>query len=626
MERKHGSAILVIAAASLAAIFLLVACEDGITPLAAEDVRLAELPERVLVVQPAANGTVVPSGTFGVKDGEPFSVSVQASSGFTFYRWEQAGGTGSISFADAAAADTTVRVTGGDATIRTVIDDTTFDVEVTSGPNGSVDRSAFLGLAKDEMSAQTATATPVAEYRFQNWTVTAGAGIAFTPSATSATINVTASAGDATIRANFVPKTYSLSRSYGTGGYTATSTLTVTTGVATAIAAYPYETYVFDAWVKTGGPGIASFGNANQASTTVAVTGGDVSIQATFRKESLNLTETGSLGPFSDSTIYPSEVAAAWVDWANGAVFVAGSTVLRRIDIATPSNPTSLSNSYQYLAGAPSALVSDGTNLFTATSSALYRTPLSTFSASVTPASVAHAPVVDLFADPGYAPDVPAFLWVAQSGSLLDYAKNSLSWYGYFNITDLSGWSYTHLLANGYGVFAVMEDNGAFQLAGYQIDTVSGASPTAPSSATQLSPGDMDPGDAGKPVFNEDREFLAVPVLVGDTGVKEIQIHDATVPDGLGAPVGAVAINGDWEDIAWLGSYIYVAGSNAGVATVWIIDASDMSAPVVRKTLPIAGFAKAEYAFERAGYLWVILDDQGGATKIAVKSFSLTRN
>ncbi len=244
----------------------------------------------------------------------------------------------------------------------------------------------------------------------------------------------------------------------------------------------------------------------------------------------------------------------------------------------------------------------------------------------VTPASVAHAPVLDLFADPGYAPGVPAFLWVAQAGSLRDYAKSSLTWDGNFNLTDLSGWNYTHLLANGYGVFAVMEDNSAYQLAGYYIDTVSSASPTAPSSTAPLSPGDMDPGDAGKPVFNEDREFIAVPVFVGDTGVNEIQIHDATVPDGLGAPVGAVAINGDWEEIVWLGPYIYVAGSNAGKATVWIVDASDMSAPVVRKTLTVAEYSKAEYAFERNGYLWVILDDQGGATKIAVKSFAVTRN
>lgn len=628
MERTQGSAAARTALAAIAALaFVLASCEDGITPMAFEDVRLAILPERVLVVQPAVNGTVIQSGTFVVKDGEPFSLNVQAATGFTFYRWEQASGTGLASFAEATSPDTAVRVSGGDATIRAVIDDTIFDVQVTNGPNGTVDRSAFTGLAKDVPSVDSATATPAAEYAFQNWTVTAGAGIVFTPGASSPTVRVTASAGDATIRANFVPKTYSLSRSYGTGGYTAGSTLTVTSGVATAIVAYPYETYVFDAWVKTGGSGTASFGNANQASTTVTVTGGNVSIQATFRKENLTLSETGTLGPFPDQSIYPSDVGATWVDWTRGSVFVAGSSVLRRIDINTPANPTSLTNSYQYLSGTPSALVSDGTNLFTATTSALYRTPISGFSTLVTPASVAHAPIADLFADPGYGSGIPAFLWVARPDSLRDYQKSSLARQFYFNLTDGSGWNFRYLLANGYGVFAVMADNGAHQLGGYAIDTVSGASLAAPSSAVALhSGGDMDPGDAGRPVFNEDREFLAVPVLRGESGENEIQLHDATVPESLGAPVGAVAINGDWEELAWLGSYLYVAGSNAGVATVWIVDASDLSAPVVRKTLTIAGFAKAEYAFERNGYLWVILDDQGGETKIAVKSFAVTRN
>jgi len=124
MERKHGSAILVIAAAaSLAATFVLTGCEDGITPLAAEDVRLAELPEYTLTILTASNGTSTPSGTFKVKSGEPFALTAVPNSDFVFDFWQISTGAGNATFDDETDATTFVRISG-DASIIAVFQDT----------------------------------------------------------------------------------------------------------------------------------------------------------------------------------------------------------------------------------------------------------------------------------------------------------------------------------------------------------------------------------------------------------------------------------------------------------------------------------------------------------------------
>jgi len=622
-----------LACISLAAAILFSAC-----PLADPLELRAEIEERVaaagkveatntLTIMPGVNGIVVPVGAISLAESKSQGIAASVNSGYSFYRWEKISGEGSVTFANLNSISTTVSLTGGDATIQAVIDDTNFVVTVSNDGHGTTNPSP-LNVTKDVASG-TLTATPGAEYTFLNWTVTSGSGIVFS-NANSATTTVTASAGDATIRANFIAETYPLTMTSDGNGYTSASA-TVSPGIAKAIVAYPYSTYVFNGWTKTAGTGTATFGNSAQASTTVTVAGGPVTIRANFRKENITTTETGSLGPLGDSSTNPANVRAYWLDGASNSLYVAGDqelgsdSVVRKLSVASSVAPSSGGfNEYKYLTGQARKLESEGTNLFIGTDTNLYRTALSGFTVSSTEISSVVSSLKD-FALDTLASDS---MWVATLTTLQDYSRSSLTLNGYVNVTDFYGWKFDRIAANNYGVYAVLEDNGANLFGGYDIDVVSGATLNTPSSSIVPHNGtDMEPGNVLEPVFNEDREVLALPVL-DDTGTWWVKLYDSTSPVNMdGSDLGTVQVNGSISRISWYGSYIYAAGEVSGVATVWIIDAYSVSAPVIRKTVTISGFAEAQAAFEHAGSLWVLLDNAGGIeTKIALKAFSITRN
>lgn len=189
----------------IAAIFLASSCDDPMTAVIAENVRVASLPDRVLIIQGPSDGTVSPSaGNYDIKEGEPFSISATANGGYSFLFWEQLAGSGTASFDDNTAASTTVRVTGGDATIRARIDDTNYDITITAQTGGTVS-PLTINLDQGIESAGNIVASPAAGYSFVNWTVPAGlpTGIAFNPNANTASVKITANAGNATVQANF---------------------------------------------------------------------------------------------------------------------------------------------------------------------------------------------------------------------------------------------------------------------------------------------------------------------------------------------------------------------------------------------------------------------------------------
>jgi len=184
---------------------LFASCEDIITPVALEDVRVAALPVRKLTMQPASDGTASPAaGDLEVKDGEPLSISATANAGFEFLFWEKVSGTGTVIFDDASSPDTIVRVTGGDAVIKARIDDTNYTITITAQTGGAVTPSA-LNLDKGIESTGTIVAIPSSGYSFAGWTVSAGSstGITFNPSASTASTKIIANSGDSTIQANF---------------------------------------------------------------------------------------------------------------------------------------------------------------------------------------------------------------------------------------------------------------------------------------------------------------------------------------------------------------------------------------------------------------------------------------
>lgn len=184
---------------------LLGACEDPLTAVAAESVRLAGLPEYTLTMLAPSDGSASPAaGTYKIKDGEPMAISATANGGYTFMGWDQTGGTGTVTFASETSPNTTVSVTGGDATIKAIIDDTSYTITVAAGTGGTVSLGSLS--VNQGVPSDPVTATPNAGYSFSGWSVTAGlaSGITFNPSASSASVTMTANAGDATVRASFV--------------------------------------------------------------------------------------------------------------------------------------------------------------------------------------------------------------------------------------------------------------------------------------------------------------------------------------------------------------------------------------------------------------------------------------
>ncbi len=75
----------------------------------------------------------------------------------------------------------------------------------------------------------------------------------------------------------------------GNGSSTPVGSMVVKNGVPTDyITAIPKPGYKFKEWTKIAGDGIVSFGNYTAASTTVIITGGNVTIQANFLEDTSN--------------------------------------------------------------------------------------------------------------------------------------------------------------------------------------------------------------------------------------------------------------------------------------------------------------------------------------------------
>jgi hypothetical protein len=104
--------------------FLFFGCEDLITPMVKEDVRLAELPERTLTILTPSNGSCTPVGVIKVKDGEPLNLVATANTNFVFDFWQVTTGATYVNFGDDHAASTDIRLSGGNATISATFADT----------------------------------------------------------------------------------------------------------------------------------------------------------------------------------------------------------------------------------------------------------------------------------------------------------------------------------------------------------------------------------------------------------------------------------------------------------------------------------------------------------------------
>jgi C1A family cysteine protease len=172
------------------------AWKTGLTPSYVAVVRL----QYELTVTNGANGSTTPSGTVTVIHSANTEISATPVEGYHFEKWVKTAGTGAVRFGNSNLAETTVTMTGGDATIRANFAINQYTLTVTNGGHGSTIPSGSNSV--NHGVGTSINATPETGYHFVNWTVTSGTvSIA---DVNSASTSVTLTNGKATIRANFI--------------------------------------------------------------------------------------------------------------------------------------------------------------------------------------------------------------------------------------------------------------------------------------------------------------------------------------------------------------------------------------------------------------------------------------
>jgi uncharacterized protein (TIGR02145 family) len=163
----------------------------------------------------------------------------------------------------------------------------TLQLTVDKGTGGNITAPTSSPIGVNYGAATTITAVPSTGYNFVKWTIPAGtAAIA---DSFSASTTITLTSGNATVKANFAIKIYKLTVSATTGGTTVPSgsPVTVEYNAATAVTASPDPAYDFQTWaIISGSPAIASTTNA---STAITLTSGDATVKANFVLKTYNL-------------------------------------------------------------------------------------------------------------------------------------------------------------------------------------------------------------------------------------------------------------------------------------------------------------------------------------------------
>ncbi len=193
--------------------------------------------------------------------------------------------------------------TGGSAVTATVEDATT----ITSGQ--------YAAAGKDI----TFTQIPAAGYTFKGWYNAASGGSAIVSMASDNVYDDIA--GNANIYAQYTEDTYTVTLvadgAFGTAHVTGGAATSGSAGIATslAITAEPVSGNRFIRWTQTGGTGTAVIANDRSASTTVTVTGGDVTLTAEMGSNwviggggdkfgNWNMADGHSFGNFEDNIGY----------------------------------------------------------------------------------------------------------------------------------------------------------------------------------------------------------------------------------------------------------------------------------------------------------------------------------
>lgn len=228
-----------------------------------------------LTMSTDGNGITSPQGTVNVNSGVSTSISATPNAGFQFVSWTVVSGT--ATFLNANAASTSVILTSGNATIRANFSQNTYSLTVNNDGNGTTSPQGTISVVPNV--ATSISATPNSGFQFSSWTTISGTASFGNVNAASTTVQLTT--GNASIRANFIPITYTLNvSSSGNGTTSPQGNVTVNANALTSITATPSTGYRFVSWTIVSG--IATIANVNAATTTVQLSTGSASIRANF--------------------------------------------------------------------------------------------------------------------------------------------------------------------------------------------------------------------------------------------------------------------------------------------------------------------------------------------------------
>jgi len=270
-------------------IFALIAAFSATVILASCSNPLSTVSQLTLNVKTDGNGSVTPNGSTHISKEVATKVSATPIAGYAFKAWTTS--DQGVSFANANNADTTVKLTSGNATITATFTPNTYSLTVQAGSGGSVSPANPVTVSPG--SSQDIIAVPTPGYLFSGWSSnTAAASIGNAASADTSVI-LTA---DATVSASFTKATQTSASltltTSGNGIVTPQGSQRVTAGTPITISASPAANYTFKNW-SSSGSGV-TIGNPNSATTTVSLSGTAATVTANFTSSSTVLTVVSS--------------------------------------------------------------------------------------------------------------------------------------------------------------------------------------------------------------------------------------------------------------------------------------------------------------------------------------------
>jgi hypothetical protein len=218
-------------------------------------------------------------------------------------------------------------------------------------------------------------------------------------------------------------------------------------------------------------------------------------------------------------------------------------------------------------------------------------------------------------------PSSATYFWASTGGQVLEFSKSLYT--GNYIINPDFG-SFTYVEKTPFELLAIQEDNGANQMSSYDVDGTTGATWIAPDSTIAVHGGaDMDPGNAGRIATHPDGEWVAVPV---DDPYDGYAVRTYGVDDPYGIYYrGEALLSGDPKQIFVDDYYIYVAAAQGGAAYIYVIDAYNPAAPVVRTSFQVTGFEWVDAVYVNGNYLYAIVDS-AAAAKPTLKVYQITRS